>query len=100
MKSNCQKNDVMHRSAVEEILKNQEIQFQLQLKQQYEYFDQILKKLNKENRESPTFCKNNRVQNKISDQFYQRFNKFEEESDVLRNRQNNVSFYYFHNKIN
>lgn len=91
MKSNCQNNDLMLRSTVEEILKNQEIQFQQQLKQQYEQFEQILAQLNKENRESPTFYSQEQRQISSSKPFQHSFYNLSNVPKVSSNTQDNVS---------
>ena len=55
MKSNCQSNDFIPKSTVEEMLKNQEDQFKIKLQQQYEYFQGILIQLNIENSEKKKY---------------------------------------------
>ena len=72
------------------MLKVQEIQFQLQLKQQYEYFEQILLQLNKENRESPTFCIQDQKQANSSKGFQHSFYNLSNMPKDFGNTQNNV----------
>ena len=74
MKSNCQSNDFIPKSTVEEMLKNQEDQFKIKLQQQYEYFQGILIQLNIENSEKKNIVKNKQYENNDNNKFYSYLN--------------------------
>lgn len=50
--------ELVSKSMVDKMLKDQEAQFQKQLKLQYEYFQNMLNQVKNSGSESPSFCKN------------------------------------------
>jgi hypothetical protein len=56
MKSNRNNPELVSKTMVDKMLREQEEQFQRQLKLQYQYFENMLRQASKDTPESPKFC--------------------------------------------